>query len=199
MNRLGKESATMEYKLATVKDIPSIEKLQKRYHIDTISDEDRADGYVTTLFTPEQFRSLIENESGLSVAVDDEEIVGYAMAASWKYWSAWPLFQTMIADLPHLFFLGETLSTDNSFQYGPICVDRAYRSSSVFPNLFEFSRRTMQRRYPILVTFINQANPRSLRAHEKLGLEILAPFAFNQNQYFTLAYDMQKKTPGSTL
>jgi hypothetical protein len=189
----------MNYRLATAADIPAIEKLQKRYHVSTISEEDRPDGFVTTLFTPEQFKDLIEDEGGLSIALDGDEVIGYAMAASWEYWSAWPLFQYMIQDLPTMEYLGQKLNTDNSYQYGPICVDKKYRSSDVFPNLFEFSRREMINRYPIMVTFINSINPRSLRAHEKLELDIIKPFDFNNNHYYALAYDMEKKTPGSTI
>jgi hypothetical protein len=189
----------MDYRLATIEDIPGVEQLQQRYHVSTISDEDRPDGFVTTLFTSDQFRHLIEDERGLSIAVDGAEIVGYAMAASWDYWSAWSLFQHMIADLPNMTYLGVTLDTENSYQYGPICVDKKYRSTDVFPNLFEFSRREMMRRYPILVTFINQINGRSMRAHEKIELDIIKPFVFNRNNYYALGYDMSKRTPGSTI
>ena len=190
----------MQYRLATVEDIPAVEALQKRYHVSTISDEDRPDGFVTTLFTPEQFQSLIEDEQGLSIAVDEGKVVGYAMAASWDYWSAWPLYRHMIGDLPTIEYLGEKLSTENSYQYGPICIDKAYRGTKVLPNLFEFSRRSMMARYPIMVTFINQINPRSLKAHvDKLKIDIVKPFVFNNNNYYALAYDMTVKTAGSTL
>ncbi len=187
----------MEFRLATIQDIPGVEKLQQRYHVSTISDEDRPDGFVTTLFTSDQFRALIEDENGLSIALEGGEVVGYAMAASWDYWSQWPLFQHMIADLPSMTYMGVTLDTINSYQYGPICVDKKYRSTSTFPNLFEFSRREMNKRYPILVTFINRINGRSLRAHEKLELDIIKPFEFNNNHYYALGYDTEKPTIGS--
>lgn len=189
----------MDYRLATPEDIQAVETLQERYHVNTISDQDRPDGFVTTLFTREQFLRLIEDENGLSVALDGDQIVGYAMAASWGYWAAWPLFQHMIEDLPSMEYLGQKLDTENSYQYGPICVDKKYRSSDVFPNLFEFSRREMKKRFPILVTFINRVNGRSLRAHEKLELDIVKPFEFNNNHYYALAYDMKKKTPGASI
>lgn len=190
----------MIYRNATLDDIPAINELQKRYHVSTISDEDRADGFVTTLFTEEQFKELIEKENGLAIACDGDKIVGYAMAASWNYWSAWPLFEYMIEDLPNTQYLGQVLSTKNSYQYGPICIDKAYRGSDVLPNLFEFSRTQMEKRYPLMITFINQINPRSLKAHtEKLDLEIIKTFEFNNNQYYELGYDMSKKTRGSNI
>ena len=102
----------MEYRNATLADIPGVSALQEKYHISTISEEDKADGFVTTLFTEDQFKELIQKESGLAIALDKDKIVAYAMAASWCYWSAWPLFQHMIEDLPNIKYLGQVLSTE---------------------------------------------------------------------------------------
>ena len=87
------------YRLATRDDLDQVHRLQKRYHVSTISDEDRPDGFVTTLFTTEQFERLIDDEAGLSIAVDGDKVIAYAMAASWEYWSEWPLFAHMINEL----------------------------------------------------------------------------------------------------
>lgn len=187
----------MDYRNAKIEDIPAVKKLQERYHVDTISEEDRPDGFVTTLFTEDQFQELIEKENGLAIACNGDEIIGYAMAASWEYWSVWPLFQHMIKDLPDTEYMGEILSVENSYQYGPIAVHTDYRGTDVFPNLFEFSRTQMKERFPILITFINQINPRSARAHEKLGLDLIKEFEFNNNHYYELGYDTSKKTKGS--
>ena len=188
------------YKNATLVDIPGVAALQQRYHVSTISEEDKPSGFVTTLFTEEQFKELIEKENGLAIACDGDKVVGYAMAASWEYWSAWPLFQYMIKDLPNTKYLGQVLSMENSYQYGPVCIDKNYRGTEVLPNLFEFSRLQMIVRYPILITFINKINPRSYDAHtRKLGLEVIKEFQFNNNNYYELGYDMSKKTRGSNI
>ncbi len=189
----------MNYRAATLKDIPAVQKLQEKYHVSTISEEDKPDGFVTTLFTEEQFKELIEKEDGLFVATDGDKIVAYAMAASWEYWSAWPLFEYMIKDLPSTEYLGQTLSMENSYQYGPIAIEKEYRSTEVLPNLFEYSKREMHKRYPILITFINHINPRSYKAHMKLGLDVIKNFKFNNNDYYELGFDTSKKTNGSTI
>ena len=122
------------------------------------------------------------------------------MAASWEFWSKWPLFQHMIKDLENTTYLGQKLNVENSYQYGPICIDKAYRGGDVLVNLFEFSRQEMSKRYPILITFINHINPRSYETHtRKLGLDVIKDFQFNNNNYYELGYDMSKKTKGSTI
>lgn len=188
----------MEYRNATFKDIYGVSQIQKKYHISTISEEDKPDGFVTTLFTEDQFKELIEKENGLAIACDNDKVIAYAMAASWQYWSAWPLFEHMINDLPNNKYLGQVLSIENSYQYGPICIDKAYRSTKVLPSFFDFSRHQMKDRYPVLITFINQINGRSYRADvDKLGFEVIKTFDFNDNHYYELGYDTVKKTPGT--
>lgn len=189
----------MEYRNARLEDIAAVQALQQKYHISTISEEDKPDGFVTTLFSEKLFGELIEQENGLAIACDGDRIVAYAMAASWEYWSRWPLFQQMIEDLPNTEYIGQVLSMENSYQYGPVCIDKEYRGTEVLPNIFEFSRLQMKERFPILITFINQINNRSMNAHnKKLGLDIIKPFDFNNNHYYELGYDTSKKTPGST-
>ena len=78
----------MEYRNATFKDIYGVSQIQEKYHISTILEEDKPDGFVTTLFTEDQFKELIEKENGLAIACDGDKVVAYAMAASWQYWLA---------------------------------------------------------------------------------------------------------------
>ncbi|XOB63690.1 N-acetyltransferase family protein [Campylobacterota bacterium DY0563] len=183
----------IECRLAKLEDIEQILKLHARYQVDTINEDDKKDGFITTSFSKEQLTALIEDEQGLFVALKDDEIVAYVMAASWAYWSAWPMFVHMIKELPNIKFQGETLSVDNSYQYGPVCVDKSVRGTDVLKLIFDFARKEMNKRYPILVTFINKINPRSYEAHtRKLGLEVVNEFEFNNNQYYELCYDTSK-------
>ena len=183
----------MIYRNATIEDIPQIQALQQAYHISSIREEDKKNGFVTTLITAEQLQELIERENGISLACDGDVVAGYAMAGSWDFWSKWPLFVQMIADLPNITYCGQTLSTRNSYQYGPVCIDIAYRGKGVLESLFQFSASQMSSRYPILITFINQVNERSFAAHtKKVGLEVIKTFSFNGNHYYELGYETSR-------
>ena len=183
----------MKLKIAELSDIESILKLHFKYQVDSIEEEDKKDGFVTTSFTKEQLSSLISQEQGLFIALEDDEVVGYVMSASWEFWSIWPMFAYMIQDLDSLEYLGQKLSVKNSYQYGPVCIDKKYRGSGLLEELFDFSRVEMAKKYPILVTFINKINPRSYAAHtQKLGLTLIKEFEFNNNSYYELVYDTSK-------
>jgi len=177
----------MEYNIATLVDIDATLKLHAKYQVDSIEEEDKKDGFVTTAFTKEELAQLIEQEHGLFIAKDGDEVLAYVMSASWEFWSQWAMFQHMIADLPNLSYKGVQLSTENSYQYGPICIDKRVRSTEVLPTIFDFALNHMSKRYPILVTFVNQINPRSYEAHHrKLDLDIIQEFEFNGNRYWEM-------------
>ena len=177
----------MEYKIAELSDIDTTLKLHAKYQVDTIADEDKKDGFVTTAFTKEELTQLIEQEQGLFIANEGDEVLAYVMSASWEFWSKWEMFRHMIADLPNLRYKGVQLNTENSYQHGPISIDRCVRGTEVLPNIFEFTLKNMSKRYPILVTFVNQINPCSYEAHHrKLGLEIIQEFEFNGNKYWEI-------------
>ena len=174
--------------VATIDDIEEVLNLHYRYQIDSISEQDKADGFITTAFTKTHLQSLIEQENGLFVARNNDQIVAYAMAASWSYWSQWSMFEFMIENLDDSKCLGEEINSINSYQYGPVCVDKSVRGKGVFELIFNYSLNEMSKRYPIMVTFINKINPRSYQAHTtKTPLQVIKEFEFNNNHYYKLA------------
>jgi hypothetical protein len=72
----------MHYKIAELSDIDATLRLHAKYQIDTIAPEDKADGFVTTPFTREELTDLIEQEQGLFIAVEGDEVLAYVMSAS---------------------------------------------------------------------------------------------------------------------
>lgn len=176
------------FSIASLADIDAVLALHSQYQIDTIAEADKADGFITTQFSREELTNLITQENGLFLAKQYGEVVGYAMAASWQYWSKWPMFAHMISELPTLNYHGQALTVENSYQYGPVCIHKKVRGTGVFENLFEFALAHMSLRYDVLLTFINKINPRSYQAHtKKAHLEVIHEFGFNGNRYDELA------------
>ena len=184
----------MELRIATLDDIDGILELHSKYQIDTIKEEDKKDGFVTTAFTVEELSDIINQEQGIFVAIIDEKIVAYVMSASWQFWSKWPMFAFMIKDLPNLTYIGKEITVDNSYQYGPVCVDKSVRGTGVLEKLFDFALESMEKRFEILVTFVNKINQRSYEAHKrKLGLEVIQEFEYNNNNYYEMVFNTSKR------
>lgn len=185
-----------QIRLAEVGDIEGIRALMKKYHRDTISDEDRPDGFVTTAITDGQLTELIEKERGVMIIAGPsgegpgegrDEVLGFCFAAPWEFWTAWPLFRHMIDIIPNYEFEGKRLVVEDSYQYGPVCVDRSIRGTGAFEDLFYASLAQFRDRFPLMLTFVNQINKRSENAHNnKAHMETIGTFDFGDNHYFLM-------------
>lgn len=174
----------MEIKLAEVSDMDDILELLKKNHADYVKDKSK--GFVTTNITREQLKRLIEDEKGVTIAKEDGKVYAFAFAASWQYWSEWPFFRHMIEVLGDYTYNGEKLTTENSYQYGPVCVDENRRGEGIFEKVFDFSLKSMER-FPIMLTFINEINEISYKSHtKKVSLDKIGEFDFNNNHYFLM-------------
>lgn len=178
----------MIFRNATISDINGVIELQGKNLLANIPENEWENGFVTTPFTVGQIESIV-TFNGLFVGESDKRIVAYAFAGSWEYFSQWAIFPFMVSRLAQLNFRTEVIAIENSFQYGPICIDKNYRGSGVFQKLFEAMRIAMSKQYPIGVTFINKINKRSFEAHtKKLKMDVIDEFEFNSNNYYGLAF-----------
>lgn len=173
-------------------DIPGILSLQEKYLYRNLNALERQKGFVTTPFTSSQIEDILQ-QNGVFIAENENEgIVAYAFAGSWTYFEQWEIFNFMVSRFPKLSFHGTPIITENSFQYGPVCIDENYRGKGVLNQLFEEMRIEFFKKYPISITFINKVNIISEKAHtKKLGWEKIDEFEFNNNTYIGLVFDMK--------
>jgi hypothetical protein len=175
---------------ATNSDIDGVLDLQSKYLISNLTEIEKKEGFVTTPFTVQQIQDIML-EDGLFVAKCDNRIIAYVYAGSWNYFSQWPIFSFMTSRFANLTFKNTIISTTNSFQYGPICIDKEFRGTGLLNDIFEFMRVNFQNKYRISVTFINKLNKRSINAHlNKLKWTVIGEFEFNNNNFLMLAFDM---------
>jgi hypothetical protein len=169
-------------------DISGILDLQSQNLLSNLAPTELDNGFVTTPFTPALLQQLLR-KTGVFVAEDGCKIVGYLLAGDWEFFSQWEIFMMMLDRLPELEFQSQDITPENSFQYGPICIDRPVRGTTVFPDLFAKMRSSFAPKFPIGITFINKLNERSFAAHtRKLDLEIIDEFELNGNSFYTLAF-----------
>jgi len=180
-------------RLANVNDIENVLLLQEKNLYRNLTELERKKGFVTTPFTVNQLEAVIQ-ENGLFIAENEQQnLIAYAFGASWTYFEQWEIFNYMVSRFPKLSFHESEITTENSFQYGPVCIAEDYRGKGILSLIFEEMRVELLKKYPISITFINKINVISEIAHtKKLGWEIIDEFEFNNNSYIGLAFDMQQ-------
>jgi hypothetical protein len=181
----------METRLGTAADILGIIALQSQNLLANLNVDQLGDGFVTTPLTPELITELLAQQ-GVFVAIQNNQVIAYAMGGSWDFFDRWPIFPHMVSLMPSWQFQDQPLNAKTTFQYGPVCIDKKYRGQQVLPSLFEILRSAKLGRYQTGVTFINQLNQRSYAAHtKKLDWQLVAEFEFNGGQFYGLAHNLK--------
>lgn len=179
---------TIQFTRATRAHIAGFLELQAENLLANLSESEQANGFVTTPFTTEQLEQLIDEED-LFVALDGELVMAYIVCASWAYLNQYPIFTYMVSLFPDITWDNHHITTDNSYQYGPVCIAKAYRGQGIFTEFFHFCRKAMAEKYPYSLTFVNSRNIRSREAHKrKLGLDHIQDFQFNEQTYHMLGF-----------
>ncbi len=174
---------------ATAEHIEAILQLQEKYHVSNLTEaEKQTKGFVTMKVTHEQFVHLT-SKGGVFIAVANSgALAAYALTSDWAYYNQWAIIQQMASVLHDFSLENSAITTENSFQYGPVCIDEVFRGQGVLGQLFTAIQAIYAPHYAFAITFINKQNERSLRAHEKkTPLSIVGEFSFSDNLYWALA------------
>jgi hypothetical protein len=178
----------IQYLIATDAHISGINALQEKYLYARLSEEERQAGFVTTPFTVVQIEEVI-SRGELFIGQVGGEVLAYVFTGSWEFFESWPIFPHMFATLNGSVYKGYTINVKNTYQYGPICIDKSLRGQGVNKEIFEFMKRKMANQYPVGLTFINKVNEVSYAAHtRKMGLDLIGDFEWNGNQYYSLGF-----------
>jgi len=178
----------MVFRESNYEDINGIVKLQEENLVTNLNEHQKRNGFVTTPFTTKQLEELI-SLGGLFV-IDKQDIVkGYCVAAGWDYFKGRPMFELMINRFSMITYKNVKITAENSFEYGPVCIDMSLRGTDAFPKLFGKMKEKMLARYPIGTTFINKTNERSYQAHtKKVFIDVIDEFDFNNSNFYGFAF-----------
>ena len=141
-----------------------------------ISAETKArEGFVTWVYTASVLRELHRIASSV-VAMDGDVLAGYALTLTADSEAVYPLMGDMLRRMHTVVYDGRPLSDYPCYIMGQICVAAPYRGQGVVGQLYEGHRASFGGAYDLLVTEISRANPRSSKAHAKVGFEVVETF-----------------------
>ena len=95
----------------------------------------------------------------------------------------------MLDTYPLVRFDGKPLSSYNSYIYGPVCIDRAYRRRGALRGLYAAQKQDLAGQFDVGVAFVARSNPHSLNAHiAGLGMTEVGDFELKGNVYVILTF-----------
>ena len=136
-------------------------------------------GFVSFVYSPEDIKGMMRDEPQI-IAVDGNEIVGYALTASLEYARTVKLLQPLVEKSKTLTYndtyLQPNSNNSNGLKYyimGQVCVKIGYRGIGVFDALYEGHKEHLSAKYDGVITEIATENKRSLAAHRRVGFKTI--------------------------
>lgn len=127
---------------------------------------DRRDGFVTVVHTLPILKAMHALLPSV-VARDGGHVVAYALSMPRETRALLPILEPMFRRLDVL------LPDERFYVMGQVCVAASHRGTGVFDELFRVHRERYAATHASLVTEIAARNTRSMRAHARVGFELL--------------------------
>ena len=136
-------------------------------------------GFVSFVYSPEDIKGMMCDEPQI-IAVDGNDIVGYALTASLEYAQTVKLLQPLVEKSKTLTYndtrlLPSSVHTDSLRYYimGQVCVKAGYRGIGVFDALYQGHKEHLSTKYDGVITEIASENKRSMAAHRRVGFKTI--------------------------
>ncbi|HEU4902039.1 MAG TPA: GNAT family N-acetyltransferase [Flavisolibacter sp.] len=158
-------------KAGTQAELKGILHLQQQNLAPALTEaEMNSQGFVTVMHSLEMLQRLNDIEPHI-IAKDNENVVAYLLAMTAQSQDNIPVLRPMFGLFRNVPFAGKTIADFHYLVVGQVCVDKNYRSQGILDDCYAFYRQAYQNTYDFAVTEIAANNPRSLRAHKRVGFE----------------------------
>jgi hypothetical protein len=178
--------------VTTHQEIDLIFALSKANLVSTLSPDTKSkEGFVTWVYTPESLKAI--HKVIPSVIIKDGDILaGYCLSLSPACVDIYPPMASTNSMISKLIYKGRPLGKQKVYYCGQICVAQEYRGKGLVDMLYQFHRRHFSPQFDLLATEISTANPRSLKAHQKTGFELIATHRDEMDEWDIVLWDWKK-------
>jgi len=175
--------------VTTEKELGQIHQLNQQSLRQNLDEkEKKQEGFVTWLYSMELLRQMHELEPSIIVK-DKDEVIAYALVTPREAGIFHHDLKTMVDNLQTLSYNDKPLNDYSWYVMGQVCIDKFYRGKGVFNMLYQKHKELYGHKYDLLVTEISVHNPRSLRAHEKVGFKIIHTYHDALDEWAVVVWD----------
>ena len=148
------------------------------------------EGFVTVRHTLPLLKAM--NEAAPQViAKEGDKVVGYALVMLQSFQDLVPVLKPMFTTLTTLSYNGRPLTELRYYVMGQICVAEGYRGKGIFDGMYQKHKELYDGQFDLCITEIASRNPRSLRAHQRVGFKVLHTFTDTTDTWDIVAWDWE--------
>lgn len=175
---------------STKKDLQEILQLQLANLPKNLSAEEaKNQGFLTVHHSPELLQTMNIPYPHI-IAKFDNQVIGYTLVMLQKFKDVIPVLKPMFQKINSLSFHNKPLSNTKYFVMGQVCVDKKFRGQGVFNGLYQQMRKDMAPFFDCIITEIATRNTRSMRAHEKIGFEVISIYSTQEEEWAIVGWDI---------
>lgn len=103
------------------------------------------------------------------IAKEGDKVVGYTLVMEQELRNDIPILVPMFEQIDTTEYKGQFLKDAAYVIMGQVCIAKGYRGQGIFQGLYAEMARRMSPHFSYIITEVSKRNPRSMRAHEKVG------------------------------
>lgn len=172
-------------------ELRAILDLQRQNLRQFLTPEEMQDqGFLTASYSLDFLQEMHEASEHI-VAKDGETVVGYVLGLTPAFLPRDPVFESYRLAVQGMIWKERPLLDSNPLIVGQLCVDKHYRGQGLVDGLYKACQDHHRDRFDILLSDVSSLNPRSYRAHQRVGFVPLAEFpdAFTGETWHILLWD----------
>jgi RimJ/RimL family protein N-acetyltransferase len=167
----------------TDEDLLQILQLQQDNHSVGLSREElQSEGFVSAQHDLETLRKMHQDFPHVlakTTVEGESRVIGYALCMMRNAEQHIAILSGLFSTIDASHYEGKLLSETNYFVMGQVCIAKPFRGGKygVFGGMYRHMRAVMAPSFEYIVTSIATRNPRSLRAHEKVGFQVIHSYS----------------------
>jgi hypothetical protein len=146
------------------------------------------EGFVSWLYSIELLR-MMHNLSPSVIVKDKDNVVAYALTTLKESKIFHPDLEIMFGNLESVQYKNRPLSSYRFYCMGQICIAKDYRGKGIVNMLYQQHQEVYGRYFDFLLTEISIKNPRSLKAHEKIGFQTIYTYKDAMDEWNVVVWD----------
>lgn len=159
--------------LANNQEINQVLALQQsNLPINISTEESKEQGFVTVQHDFDLLEAMTQAAKQVIVK-DQQQVVGYCLAMLESFQERIPVLKPMFRLFSTLSYQQKPLNEYSFFVMGQVCVAKGYRGKGVFDGLYTELKHQHTPQYDFVVTEVATRNVRSVKAHQRVGFELL--------------------------
>lgn len=175
------------------KELQGIRQLQEDNLKKNLSaNEAEKEGFVSAEYTLD-FLQQMHHACPSIIAKDGDTIAGYALVAVQTIKHHHSLLEDLFNVIDATLYKGVTLKNTRYVVVGQLCIAKNYRGIGLVKKLYDFYKAELCNQFDYAITDVAQNNPRSLKAHQKAGFEVVETLSYGGIDWFVILWDWTKK------